>query len=69
MLNCEAWITNDDTDKGDWVLVDNEIKQLYQRFSTPLQKPGVELTESEILDGWHDMVRYAQTYISPEKSN
>ena len=69
VLNCEAWITNDDTDEEDYVLADNKIKQLYQRFSTPLQKAGVELTESEILDEWHDMIRYAQTYLSPEKSN
>ena len=68
MLNCEAWITNDDTDEEDWVLAD-EVKQLYQRYSTPLQKAGVELNESEILDEWQVMVRYAQTYLSPEKSN
>ena len=69
VLNCEAWITNDDADEEDWVLADNEIKQLYQRFSKPLQKAGVDITESEILDEWHDMVRYAQTYLNPEKSN
>ena len=57
MLNCEAWITNDDTDEEDWVLADNGIKELYKRFSTPMQKAGVELTESEILDEWHDMVQ------------
>ena len=37
VLNCEAWITNDDTDEEDWVLADNGMKQLYQRFSSPLQ--------------------------------
>ena len=50
VLNGEAWIANDDTDEEDCVLADNEMKQLYQCFSTPLQKAGVELTESEILD-------------------
>ena len=62
VLNCEAWITNDGTDEQDWFLADNEIKQLYQRFSTPLQKAGVELTDSEILDEWHDMVRYTRCF-------
>ena len=30
VLNCEAWITNDDADEEDWVLADNEIKQFHR---------------------------------------
>ena len=67
--NCGAWIPNDDEDEGSSSFADKEIGEVFQRFREPLQNAGVTLNEHEILDEWHDLVEYAQTYLKPEKNN
>ena len=69
ILNCEAWLPNDDDDDDATTFADREIRNVFRRFSSPLRNAGVSLTEEEILDEWHDMIEYAQTYLSPGKTN
>ena len=69
ILNAEAWVSNDDDDDEATGFADRELRNVFRRFSTPLRNAGVILTEEEILEEWHNMVEYAQTYLSPGKTN
>ena len=44
---------------------DLEIAELFQTFSNPLQNAGINITETETISEWHDLLEYTMEYLSP----
>ena len=69
MRNAQSCNSSDDEDEDSTSFADKEVGEVFRRFRKPLQNAGVTLNEHEMLDEWHDLVEYAQTYLKPEKKN
>ena len=46
-------------------LADLEIAELFQKFSKPLQNAGINITETEMISEWHNLLEYTMEYLSP----
>ena len=70
ILNCESWgeSTEEDNDSN-CDFADTDIKKLLHNFNKPLESAGVNISETEFLEEWNDLVRYTKTYLIPAKSS
>ena len=63
ILNTEGWVcAKDDID-----VFDEELDTLYQFYKVPLENAGFHGTFMELLDEWHSILEYTNTYLVPTK--
>ena len=67
ILNCQGWESFSNSDEGDMntEFADLEISELFQKFSKPLENAGINITETEMISEWHDVLEYTMEYLSP----
>ena len=70
ILNCESWgeSTEEDNDSN-CDFADTDIKKLLHNFNKLLESAGVNISETEFLEEWNDLIRYTKTYLIPAKSS
>ena len=80
ILNCKSWdrtkskndnAENDDEDneneyEEDIELADEAISVLMTHFELPLKNAGVSVSQSGMLEEWHDLLEYAKKYLPPK---
>ena len=64
VLYCEGW-TRNNKDGVDLEFADDHIISLKDRFEIPLGNAGLQCSEVELLDEWHDLLQYTQQFLSP----
>ena len=59
LLNTEAWRKDDEFGNDD-------LRQIFEHFSVPLQQAGVEGSIEDVLEEWRELVDYAVSYRNVE---
>ena len=61
ILNCEAWDASSSCNES----MDQIILHYVCHFQEPLRQQGLQATQLELVNEWHDMLDYTVQYLSP----
>ena len=61
ILNCEAWDASSSCNES----IDEIILHYVCHFEEPLRQQGLQATQLELVNEWHDMLDYTVQYLSP----
>lgn len=61
LLNCEAW----DFSSSDNESIDEVVLHNLSHFREPLKQQGLQVSQLQVVDEWHDMLDYTVQYLSP----
>ena len=61
ILNCEAWDFSSSGNES----MDEVIQHNVSHFQEPLKQQGLQVSQLQVVDEWHDMLDYTVQYLSP----
>ena len=61
ILNCEAWDFSSSGNES----MDEVIQHNVSHFQEPLKQQGLQVSQLQVVDEWHDMLDYNVQYLSP----
>lgn len=61
LLNCEAW----DFSSSDNESIDEVVLHNLSHFREPLKQQGLQVSQLQVVNEWHDMLDYTVQYLSP----
>ena len=62
ILNCEAWDFGGGNESMDEVILHN-----VSHFQEPLKQQGLQVSQLQVVDEWHDMLDHTVQYLSPSR--